>query len=193
MRPPCSSVFGNRKLFPNKEQVARDLTPTAAAKLLFRNVIAGLVFTGLILLSSSSRAQQQSTAELKDLKKEIESSKTGQMEIQKELQEIKKSLLARPAANPAEPPREIVINTEGAPFKGKKNAKLKLIEFSDYQCPFCSRYVQETLPQIEKDCIKTGKLKYVFRDFPRIHSSRCVSRLPGSQLRRRSREILGNA
>lgn len=166
MLPLRLSVFRTRGLFPNKKQVARDLTPTAAAKLLFRNVLAALVFTGLILFPSISRAQQQSTAELKDLKKEIESLKTGQMEIHKELQEIKKLLLARPAASAAEPPRDIVINTEGAPFKGAKNAKLTLIEFSDYQCPFCSRYVQETLPQIEKDYIKTGKLKYVFRDFP---------------------------
>lgn len=166
MRPACSSVFRSRKLFLIKEQVARDLTPTAVAKLLFRNVLAGLVFTGLTLLPSNSSAQQQSATELKDLKKEIESLKTGQTEIQKELQEIKKLLLARPAGRAAEPPREIVVNTAGAPFKGEKNAKLTLIEFSDYQCPFCSRYVQETLPQIEKDYVKTGKVKYVFRDFP---------------------------
>jgi len=41
-----------------------------------------------------------------------------------------------------------------------------LIEFSDYQCPFCARYARETLPQIEREYISTGKVKYVFRDFP---------------------------
>ena len=43
---------------------------------------------------------------------------------------------------------------------------MTLIEFSDYQSPFCARHVRQTLPQIEKDYIATGKIKYVFRDFP---------------------------
>ena len=51
-------------------------------------------------------------------------------------------------------------------MKGDQKARLVLVEFSDYQCPFCARFVRETLPEIEKDYIKTGKLKYVFRDFP---------------------------
>jgi protein-disulfide isomerase len=46
-----------------------------------------------------------------------------------------------------------------------------VVEFSDYQCPFCGRHARETLPQIDEAYIKTGKVKYVFRDFPleRIH------------------------
>jgi len=43
---------------------------------------------------------------------------------------------------------------------------LTLVEFSDYQCPFCGRYARETSPQIRRDYIETGKVKYVFRDFP---------------------------
>ncbi len=58
------------------------------------------------------------------------------------------------------------ISVEDAPFKGDKNAAVTLIEFSDYGCPFCARHARETLPQIEKDYIKTGKIKYVFRNFP---------------------------
>ncbi|OGB95055.1 MAG: hypothetical protein A2Z31_04150 [candidate division NC10 bacterium RBG_16_65_8] len=40
------------------------------------------------------------------------------------------------------------------------------MEFSDYHCPFCARHVHQNLPQIDEAYIKTGKLKYVFRDFP---------------------------
>ncbi len=58
------------------------------------------------------------------------------------------------------------ISVEDAPFKGDKNARVTLVEFADYQCPFCARYFRETLAQIEKDYIETGKVKYVFRDFP---------------------------
>ena len=41
-----------------------------------------------------------------------------------------------------------------------------MIEFSDYQCPFCSRYARDVLPQIRTDYVDTGKIKYVFRDLP---------------------------
>ncbi len=71
-----------------------------------------------------------------------------------------------PQPSPDTPPREIIIDTEGAPTKGNESARFTLIEYSDYQCPFCSRYVRETLPLIERDYVKTGKIKYVFRDFP---------------------------
>lgn len=191
MRPLCSSVFRSRKIFPNKEQLALGLTPAAVAKLLFRNVLAGLVFTGLILHPSNSRAQQQSTAELKGLK-EIESLKTSQLEIEKELQEIKKLLLTSLAAIAAEQPREIAVNTARAPFKGAKNTKLTLIEFAYYQCPFCSRYVHETLRQVEKEYRKTGELKYVFRYFPSnpFIKMRCLPR--GQPIALAIRKILGN-
>ena len=43
---------------------------------------------------------------------------------------------------------------------------MTLVEFSDYECPFCIRHFQQTMPQIEANYIKTGKIRYVFRDFP---------------------------
>ena len=69
---------------------------------------------------------------LNALKKEIQSLKEGQAVIQKDLQEIKNLLRARPAAVPAEP-QNVVLNVADAPFKGEKTAKLTLIDFSDYQ------------------------------------------------------------
>jgi protein-disulfide isomerase len=50
--------------------------------------------------------------------------------------------------------------------KGAKTVPVLILEFSDYQCPFCARYSRETFPLIQRDYIKTGKVKYVFRDFP---------------------------
>jgi protein-disulfide isomerase len=41
-----------------------------------------------------------------------------------------------------------------------------VIEFSDYQCPFCQRFFANTLPALKRDYIDTGKVRYVFRDFP---------------------------
>jgi len=41
-----------------------------------------------------------------------------------------------------------------------------LVEFSDYQCPFCKRHFSTVYPALKKDYVDTGKLRYVFRDFP---------------------------
>lgn len=58
------------------------------------------------------------------------------------------------------------MDTDDDPFLGNENAKVKVVEFSDYQCPFCRKYWTETYPQLKEDFIDTGKIKYVFRDFP---------------------------
>ena len=51
---------------------------------------------------------------------------------------------------------------------GDPNAPVTLIEFSDFQCPFCRKFYKETLPQIKKEYILTGKAKLVYRDFPLV-------------------------
>lgn len=54
------------------------------------------------------------------------------------------------------------------PTRGDHLAALTLLEFSDYQCPVCARHFRETYPQIDKEYIETGKLKYVFLDLPLV-------------------------
>lgn len=122
---------------------------------------------GLILLSlcSAQPGLTQTSEELKALRKEIETLKQGQSAIHKELQEIKTLLRGRVATPPPEP-QNVVLSVKDDPFKGDKNAKLTLVEFSDYQCPFCARHSLETIPQLEREYIATGKIKYVFRNFP---------------------------
>src|SRR5206468_10780677 len=53
-----------------------------------------------------------------------------------------------------------------APSLGRADAPVTLVEFSDFQCPFCGRFFATTLPALKQDYIDTGKLRYVFRDFP---------------------------
>lgn len=52
------------------------------------------------------------------------------------------------------------------PVKGDPNAPVVIVEFSDFECPFCVRYYQEAYRQIEEEYVKTGKVRYVFRDYP---------------------------
>jgi len=72
-----------------------------------------------------------------------------------------------PAAEttPSEP-QLVRVSLDDDPVKGDPDAPVTIIEFSDFQCPFCSRFYQQTLPLIEKNYIETGKVKLVYRDLP---------------------------
>lgn len=50
--------------------------------------------------------------------------------------------------------------------KGNANASVTITEYSDYQCQFCSRLTLEILPLIQNNYIETGKILFVFKDFP---------------------------
>tara|TARA_Y100000034_G_C6763987_1_gene340479 strand:- start:20 stop:739 length:720 start_codon:yes stop_codon:yes gene_type:complete len=52
------------------------------------------------------------------------------------------------------------------PVLGDENAPLTIVEFSDFQCPFCARFHSQTLSQIKTEYIDTGKVKFVYRDLP---------------------------
>lgn len=52
------------------------------------------------------------------------------------------------------------------PAKGDKNAPVTIVEFSDFECPFCARFYSETLPQLQSEYIDTGKVKIVYMHYP---------------------------
>lgn len=60
----------------------------------------------------------------------------------------------------------VKVSIDDDPVLGDKDAKVTIIEFSDYECPFCKRHFDQTLPQLVKEYIDTGKAKLVFRDLP---------------------------
>ncbi len=74
----------------------------------------------------------------------------------------------QPAAPAAQPPQATkgVASIDDDPILGDKNAPVTIIEFSDYECPFCKRHFESTHPELVKNYIDTGKAKLVFRDLP---------------------------
>jgi protein-disulfide isomerase len=126
----------------------------------------GLLILGLLCvpgLVAGSPAFAQGQGDVAELKSELEALKQGQLLLHRELQEIK-GLLLRPPP-PAET-RPLSLHIDGYPSKGHQNATLVLIEFTDYQCPFCANYFRETWPEIEHHYVNSGQLRYVVRDFP---------------------------
>jgi len=65
-----------------------------------------------------------------------------------------------------ERPTKGVATIDDDPILGDKNAPITIIEFSDYECPFCKRHFTDTYPKLIKEYIDTGKARLVFRDFP---------------------------
>ena len=59
----------------------------------------------------------------------------------------------------------IEVNLGGNPVLGEENAQITIVEFSDYQCPFCGRFFSQTEPQILEKYVKTGLAKFAYRDF----------------------------
>ncbi len=55
---------------------------------------------------------------------------------------------------------------EGFPYRGSPDAPIVMYEYSDFQCPFCSRYFIQTEPAIDESYVRNGQVRVVFRDFP---------------------------
>lgn len=62
------------------------------------------------------------------------------------------------------------------PVLGQPGARVTIVEFSDFQCPFCRKFWRETLPELKKQYIDAGQAKLVYRDFP------LTSIHPGSEI-----------
>lgn len=87
-----------------------------------------------------------------------------QLERQKTLPNIK-----TPINRPLDESKKIEalkVYLDDDPILGNNEAPVTIIEFSDYECPFCKRYVEQAYVQIKKDYIDTGKVKMIYRDNP---------------------------
>ena len=63
-------------------------------------------------------------------------------------------------------PSQVKVSVDDDAVLGNKEAKVALIEFTDFECPFCGRHHQQTYSQIKSQYVDAGKIKYVYRDFP---------------------------
>ena len=87
---------------------------------------------------------------------------------QARLNEPKWPNIPMPQAKDLEPGSKVVSGVTAGhnEVMGNKNAKVLMVEFSDFQCPFSKRFYQGVFPQIEKEYIKNGKVKFAYRNFP---------------------------
>src|SRR5262249_38401945 len=103
------------------------------------------------VVSAQTKDDKPKPKEPPSLQQQIDELKAGQQEILKQLQEIRKILQSFQDAVNQQPPQDISLPVAGEPFKGSESARVAIIEYSDYQCPFCGGYAREVFPRIDGD------------------------------------------
>lgn len=105
--------------------------------------------------------------ELGAVKADLERIKADLEDVKRQLAQVLRLMTQRAAQGaPTTPAGPVRVSLGDVPALGRPAAPVTLVEFSDYQCPFCQRFFRLTLPALKKDYIDTGKVRYVFRDFP---------------------------
>src|SRR5213080_887744 len=124
----------------------------------------------ILVLAHSAQAQAQAS---QDTQRDLSAIRTDIVRIQMDLDAVKNQLgqvlrllSQRPAQGGVTVTAPVRTSVTDAPVLGRNDAPVTLVEFSDYQCPFCQRFFATTLPALKKDYIDTGKLRFVYRDFP---------------------------
>jgi protein-disulfide isomerase len=122
-----------------------------------RKILAALLFgllTALICTPATGEglSREQGDAIISELR-----------QIRQLLEKQQKGDAAQPA--PAQPERvRLKIGKEFA--IGQRDAPLVMVEYTDYQCPFCNRFYTTTFPELKKQYIDTGKMRFIGRDYP---------------------------
>src|SRR5262245_9620297 len=129
--------------------------------------IAALVLMGVVAVSAASAtAQGSASTEMEAIKSDLATIKSELEEVKRQLGQILRLVQPRAAQAPSAPPSRVRTSIADAPSLGRPDAPVTLVEFSDYQCPFCQQFFVTTFPGLKKDYIDTGKVRYVFRDYP---------------------------
>jgi protein-disulfide isomerase len=138
----------------------------------FRSIVAALLILCVMTSSGLAWAQTDSSSNqpAPSVQEQLDALKKGQERILQELEALKaliqhtparSEMAARPSAT-----NLIILNVHGEPFRGSSNAPIAIVEYSDFNCPFCRKYAHDIFPRIDEKLIKTGKIKYFFRDLP---------------------------
>ncbi|MGO8672307.1 MAG: DsbA family protein [Capsulimonadaceae bacterium] len=139
-----------------------------------RPVAVGLLVLGLCpVFPAQAKDDKHVDDEITALKAQVAQLMQQQQQILDQMNQIKfllqASAQAAPAPAPAPPPTPAMPSTlavQGLPIEGSSSARIVMVEFTDFECPFCGRYANNIYPQIYNSYIKTGKIRYIYQDDP---------------------------
>jgi protein-disulfide isomerase len=86
--------------------------------------------------------------------------------LEKQQVQLARAMAPQPPAAPA-PPEKVQMNIGNGWYAiGRPDAPVTLVEFADYQCPFCKKFHTDAYAELKKNYIDTGKVRFVSRDLP---------------------------
>ena len=81
---------------------------------------------------------------------------------------VTRAAAPRGSARPVPPLPKEPVSIKGAAVKGSPSAKVVVVEFSDYECPYCGRFARDILPELEKRYVATGQVRFAYLQLPLI-------------------------
>ena len=123
------------------------------------------VLCALFFIPAAAQAEDWITEEvlkqLSEVRQELKN-------LQSEIKELKEIIKKQPVAQPSRAANNVnkELSIADTPFLGDNKAKIVVVEFSDYQCPYCRRHFKQTMPELRKNYIETGKIQYHMKQFP---------------------------
>ena len=127
----------------------------------------GLLAAGILFLGLGQAGFAQSAEDVKKLQEDVAGLKRDLKTVQEQQQQMAK-LLHEMNMRLREMQQRMAdaVNVQGQPALGDPGARVAVIEYADFECPFCGQYVRETFPQVLARYIMTGKVRYFFWDMP---------------------------
>jgi protein-disulfide isomerase len=110
---------------------------------------------------AQSGTKDQPQGDIAALRTDVRALQAEQQQIISRLEELKQILQSN-----SQPPPVSSVSVRGEMFRGDSGARVAIIEYSDFECPYCGQYERNTSPQILEHYIKTAKVKLFYRDLP---------------------------
>ena len=124
------------------------------------------IFAIMIMAALPNLCASEPQDDEQSMRQDIEELKQDHAKILKELEAIKQLVAQNRGSKKATPFKPQDVSLKGIQFLGDNEAPVTLVEFTDYHCPFCRRHAKNTMPQILKNYVDTGKVRYGIREFP---------------------------
>jgi protein-disulfide isomerase len=130
----------------------------------------GALLTLTPLLCTEAQDTEKRNPATASLQQQIDELKIQQQRILNELEELRAQLQSAPkrADYPVRPvpATNITLGVAGELFRGAPDARIAIMEYSDFDCSYCARFANEIYLRIDSEYIKPGKVKFFFRDLP---------------------------
>ncbi len=128
---------------------------------------ASILFAAIILSVGIFAAGSGVSNSLLGLSKSISGIQAASAPLQGSGNAGSAAVAPQPSPEPAQQTKEIKGLLQGAAgISGKSDAPIVIIEYSDYQCPFCRSWFNGSKSQLDKEYIETGKVQFIYKDFP---------------------------